>query len=141
MRKIGLIVIHCSATKPSMDIGADTIRKWHTDPKPDGRGWSDIGYHHVIRRDGSVEPGRPIERAGAHVKGHNSHSIGVCMVGGVDDSNKPESNFTDAQWKSLSTLIGQLEGEYPTASIKGHHDLYAGKACPSFDVGAWLEKR
>jgi len=141
MRDIDLIVIHCSATKPDMDIGADTIRVWHTDPKPAGRGWSDIGYHYVIRRNGDVERGRPVEKSGAHVKGHNSNSIGVCLVGGIDEAGKAESNFTEAQWKALSTLIAQLEGEYPEADVKGHRELDPGKACPSFDVQAWLDER
>lgn len=78
MREINLIVVHCTYSRPSMDIGVEEIRKWHVE----GNSWTDIGYHYVIRRDGTIEDGRPIERPGAHVKGHNSNSIGIAWVGG-----------------------------------------------------------
>lgn len=141
MRNINLIAIHCSATPSTMDIGADTIRRWHSDPKPKGRGWSDIGYHYVIRRNGEVELGRPIERAGAHISGHNAHSVGVCMVGGIDTNDRPEDNFTAEQWSSLDRLITKLEERFPGAGVKGHRELDSGKACPSFDVQKWLVAR
>ena len=80
MRKIDRIVVHCSATTPTMDIGVGTIRGWHVLE----RGWSDVGYHFVITRDGEVQTGRPIERSGAHAKGFNKHSVGICYVGGLE---------------------------------------------------------
>jgi len=133
MRDINLIVIHCAATPSDMDIGVEEIRSWHMK-----KGWSDIGYHHVILRDGTVEPGRPVETAGAHAKNHNANSIGVCMVGGVDEANKPQSNFTRYQWRALDTLIRQLAAEYPNAKVCGHRDLPGvTKECPSFDAVSW----
>ena len=133
MREINQIITHCSDTPAGMDIGAAEIRKWHTDPPPMGRGWNDIGYHYVIRRNGSLEKGRPDDVVGAHVEGHNAHSIGVCMVGG----GKGICNFTQQQWSRLQTLITELELHYPNATVCGHRDLNPAKACPSFDARAW----
>jgi N-acetyl-anhydromuramyl-L-alanine amidase AmpD len=138
VRAIDKIIIHCSATKPSMDIGYTEIKRWHTDPKPKGNGWSDIGYHDVIRRDGSVESGRRIELAGAHTVGQKAHSIGICMVGGIDDKGKPESNFTTGQWRSLRRLVKMYLAQYPKATVHGHRE-FAAKACPSFSVQEWLK--
>lgn len=132
-RVIKKIIIHCSATPPGMDIGSDTIRDWHIK-----RGWSDIGYHDVIRRDGSIEEGRPLEKAGAHVQGHNHDSIGICLVGGVDAYGTPEDNFTEAQWKALKRLLRVYKMQYQKATIHGHNE-FAAKACPSFDVQKWLQ--
>ena len=140
MRTINLLIVHCSATKPFMDIGAVEIRKWHTDPKPKGNGWRDIGYHFVIRRDGTVEDGRPIDQVGAHVAGHNSDSIGICLVGGVDDAGVPAANFTPEQWKALEALLRVLRAKFPKSTIHGHNE-YAAKACPSFDVNEWIRGR
>lgn len=128
------IVIHCSATKPTMDIGAREIRMWHKQ-----QGWLDVGYHFIIRRDGTVEEGRPVDTIGSHVKNHNSNSVGVCLVGGVDEKMKPEANFTDAQWAALDAKVLELRKLYPTASVKGHNEFDAGKACPSFNVQSWLK--
>jgi len=134
MRKIDKVIIHCSATPPSMDIGADEIRTWHVRDNK----WSDIGYHDIIKRDGSVEAGRPIDRAGAHCKGQNAHSIGICLVGGVDKNGNPENNFTDNQFKSLRRLIRMYKAQYKGAQVHGHRE-FANKACPSFDVQEWLK--
>lgn len=127
------LVVHCAATKPTMDIGLREIRQWHRE-----RGWLDIGYHYVIRRDGTVEVGRPQDVIGAHVEGHNSESLGICMAGGIDASGKPENNFTAAQFESLRALLDKLKADYPSARIVGHRDLDPKKACPSFDVASWL---
>jgi N-acetylmuramoyl-L-alanine amidase len=134
MRKIDKIIIHCSATPPSMDIGADVIRKWHVE----GNKWSDIGYHDIIKRDGSVEAGRDISIAGAHCKGQNAHSIGICLIGGVDDNGNPENNFTKKQFKSLRRLVRMYKAQY-SVTIHGHRE-FSNKACPSFDVQEWLKK-
>jgi N-acetylmuramoyl-L-alanine amidase len=129
---IKLIVVHCAATPPDMDIGADEIRKWHTD-----KGWSDIGYHYVIRRSGDVETGRPESVKGAHTYGYNTNSLGVCMVGGVDAKGKPDSNFTANQYAALERTLHSLTAKYPSAEVAGHRDFDNGKACPSFDVNAF----
>ncbi|MEJ3666500.1 peptidoglycan recognition protein family protein [Stutzerimonas stutzeri] len=132
------IVVHCAATKPTMDIGLREIRQWHRQ-----QGWLDVGYHFIIRRDGTVENGRPQDVVGSHVKGHNSESLGICMAGGIDASGKPENNFTPEQFASLSSLLWALragrEAPYPGAKVVGHRELDPGKACPSFDVQAWLK--
>jgi N-acetylmuramoyl-L-alanine amidase len=133
MRQINQIVVHCAATKPSMDIGAEEICRWHTDPRPKGRGWSDIGYHFVIRRNGALENGRPIERMGAHAKGKNRQSIGICLVGGINNAGKEDANFTLAQYKSLENLLARLKQKFPDAGVIGHRNV-STKACPSFDV-------
>ncbi len=131
-RKTDLIVVHCAATKPDMDVGAAEIREWHR-----ARGFSDIGYHFVIRRGGRVEPGRQHHLTGAHAKGHNASSVAICLVGGIDGDGKPDANFTDAQWVSLRKQVEDLLDIYPDAGIVGHNDLTGAKACPCFDVKAW----
>jgi N-acetylmuramoyl-L-alanine amidase len=138
MREIKDIVIHCSYTFPDMDIGAAEIRKWHTDPKPKGNGWSDIGYHYVIRRDGTVEKGRPIAQPGAHVAGHNANTLAVCLVGGKARTGRQPNNFTRRQWRALDKLIAEIQLEFPWAGVKGHNDYETGKTCPTFDVKAWF---
>jgi N-acetylmuramoyl-L-alanine amidase len=137
-RSTNWIAIHCSATRPSQDIGAADIRRWHK-----AQGWRDIGYHFVIRRNGKIEKGRAIDAVGAHVAGFNSSSVGVCMVGGVNqaDYRKPENNFTAAQWASMKKLVADLSARYPKARVRGHRDFpRVAKACPSFDAIAWAKK-
>jgi N-acetylmuramoyl-L-alanine amidase len=133
--KVQFLVVHCAATRPSMDVGKAEITRWHMQ-----RGFFTIGYHFVIRRDGSVEAGRPLDMPGAHVQGYNGKSIGICMVGGVTerDVNVAEDNFTKDQFKSLHALLRNLQPKFPNARIVGHRDLDRGKACPSFDVAEWL---
>jgi N-acetylmuramoyl-L-alanine amidase len=132
--------IHCSDTKANMDIGEKEIRAWHIE-----RGWSDIGYNVTIRRNGRVEIGRPLEHIGAHVKGHNSDSLGICLVGGKGHDGKPQDNFTPQQWESLELTLKWLRLAWPSASIRGHSDLIlAGdppKACPCFNVVEWCNER
>lgn len=140
-----LLVVHVTATPPHLDIGAKEVRAMHK-----ARGWSDIGYHYVIRRDGTVEPGRPKNHVGAHVAGFNSISLGVSMVGGVNKAGQPENNMTAAQFASLETLLRKLVKDYPGAKICGHRDLSPDrdgngviephehiKACPCFDAIPW----
>lgn len=128
MRQIDLIVIHCADTPADMEIGAADIRKWHVEDN----GWSDIGYHYVIRRSGVTEAGRPLDKAGAHVRGHNANSIGVCLVGG-----KGRANLTHKQWSALYSLVTALTDRSPNAELVGHCDLDSAKTCPNFDVKAW----
>lgn len=128
--KTEYIVIHCSATPPSMNIGVQEIDRWHRQ-----KGWQGCGYHYVIRRDGSIETGRPDDVIGAHVVNYNHNSLGICMVGGVAEKDKvtPENNFTEAQFASAQALVSRMRAKYPKAKVRGHRD-FAKKACPSFDV-------
>ncbi|AWD92498.1 N-acetylmuramoyl-L-alanine amidase [Pectobacterium phage Jarilo] len=127
------IFVHCAATKPSQNVGVREIRQWHKE-----RGFLDIGYHFVIKRDGTLETGRDVDVVGAHVEGYNHNSVGVCLVGGIDDSGKFKANFTPIQMSVLKTLLSDLEGNYPGVAIRAHHDV-AAKACPSFDLQRWLK--
>ena len=136
MRHISKIIIHCAATRPSSDIGAAEIRRWHIE----GNGWSDIGYHGVIRRDGTLESGRPMDQAGAHTSGQNKDSIGLCLAGGVkEDGKTPENNFTPEQWKTLERVVKELVKRFPGVTVHGHNE-FANKACPCFDAKAWWAK-
>tara|TARA_R100001224_G_scaffold802_1_gene546 strand:+ start:228 stop:635 length:408 start_codon:yes stop_codon:yes gene_type:complete len=128
VREINKIFIHCSATPPDMYVDAKKIDEWHKQ-----RGWSGIGYHYVVKRDGQIELGRPIEKIGAHVKGYNRSSIGVCYCGGVNEEMKPEDNRTGHQIDSLLLLLNYLKNIFPKAVIHGHRD-FSTKACPSFDA-------
>lgn len=129
------IVVHCAFTKPTMDIGVDEIRQWHL-----ARGWNDIGYHSVIRRNGEIEEGRDYHAVGAHVKGYNSDSVGVCLVGGMNKYGDPEANFTNRQWKALKRELQWLKTLFPDAMIVGHRDLTHDRDCPCFDVREWLKQ-
>ena len=129
MRQITEIIIHCADTPEGRDVRADEIRRWHKNE----RGWSDIGYHYVIDLDGTIEPGRDIETAGAHCTGHNAKSIGICYVGGCDAQMQPKDTRTEEQKTSLLLLLKYLRQRYPKAKIYGHRD-FAPKACPSFDA-------
>lgn len=139
MRKITKIVVHCAYTFHDMNVDADWIHDIHVNQN----GWKSIGYHHVIKRNGDVEDGRTHEQSGAHVRGHNHDSIGVCLIGGKGkagrDSHSHASNFTHAQYESLRNLILILLSEYPEADIYGHCDLDSSKTCPSFDVKSFVE--
>lgn len=118
-----------------MDIGAREIRSWHIK----GNGWSDIGYHYVIRRSGALEKGRADHRQGAHVKGHNKGTIGICMVGGIGENQQADSNFTYAQYTTLVGLIQDLKQQYGLdLKVSGHRD-YANKSCPCFSIQNLLE--
>jgi len=130
--RVGFIVVHCSATKPSMDWDVADVRRAHL-----RRGFVDVGYHYVIKRDGTVQEGRPLNRQGAHAERYNHLSVGVCLIGGVTekDVDVAEDNFTEAQFASLKRLLAKLHDQFPHAEILGHRDLpNVRKACPSFDV-------
>lgn len=137
MREIRYLVVHCSATAPQLDVGADDIREWHRT-----KGWKDIGYHYVIKRDGTLEKGRDDEVVGAHVEGFNTHSIGICLAGGVDLKSNPAANFSFYQYATLHELLQDLMKRYPQAAVMGHRDFpKVDKACPSFDVKSFMEMR
>ena len=126
MRTITLIIIHCSAVRPDQTSSAAQIDTWHRQ-----RGFHlGIGYHYVIRRDGSIEPGRPEWLTGAHCQNHNAHSIGICYEGGYDARGQPADTRTPAQKVAMRTLLEELHGRYPKALIVGHHDLNPQKSCP-----------
>ena len=132
MRTINEIIVHCSATPEGQNVTPADIRRWHTV----GNGWSDIGYHFVVRLDGTVEPGRPLAQTGAHCRGHNARSVGICYVGGLAaDGRTPKDTRTPAQRAALLTLLKELKQQFPGAAIHGHRD-FAAKGCPSFDATA-----
>ena len=129
MREINEIIIHCSATREGQDVSVDTIRRWHVVE----RGWSDIGYHYVIGLDGSIQKGRLNNVQGAHTKGHNKNSLGICYIGGCDKDMNPKDTRTDEQKRSFLILLEGLKSIYPKATIHGHNE-FSDKACPSFNV-------
>lgn len=136
-RTIKEIIVHCSDSPEGRDDTIDDIKRWHTLPKPRGRGWSDIGYHYVIHLDGSIHNGRDVDKVGAHCAagGHNTYSIGICYVGGrTKDMKTVKDTRTPAQKASLLSLLRDLRSMYPNAKIFGHHDFDKGKACPCFDA-------
>ncbi len=144
------IAIHCSDTPPSLDIGVDIIRTWHTDSlAKKGRGWKDVGYHFVIRRDGMIQRGRPVWAIGAGVLGFNDMTIHVCLVGGrAVPTNRAENrhpvaedNFTAKQMASLKFLTANIKKHLaPGAMVQGHRDFPdVDKACPSFEARLWWE--
>lgn len=128
MRTIKKIIIHCSATPEGRDVSVDEIRRWHLN-----KGWSDIGYHYVIDLNGNIQKGRNIEVSGAHTKGHNRNSIGICYIGGVDEDLKSKDTRTISQMLALDELLSDLKDSYPEADICGHNE-FSSKDCPSFDV-------
>lgn len=138
MREIDFAVVHCSATTPDMDIGAKEIEAWHKAPPMN---FSKIGYHFVIRRDGTIENGRSVDEVGAHARGHNDLSVGICLVGGVKKSGGKlvaENNFTPEQFDSLWYLLRDLDRQFKFLRVVGHRDLPGVKKdCPSFDVKYW----
>jgi N-acetylmuramoyl-L-alanine amidase len=147
MRPIDEIIVHCTDTLPEWWAGRRTsqkvaeVRRWHVTPEPAGRGWSDIGYHYLIDRDGTVAKGRPLERTGAHVAGHNTGTIGISLFGGHGSSADDafDDNFTQAQDRALRDLIASLRKQFPTIRKVTGHNEYAAKACPGFRVADWLD--
>lgn len=147
--KLTHITIHCSATRPHQNIGRKEIRRMHIN-----KGYRDIGYHYIIRRDGSVQAGRPVTQQGAHVKGHNTGNIGICLIGGLDANGKPVNNYTEEQFYSLECLVEELcsVNNIDYEFVCGHRDWYGDtnndgiidshdwlKECPCFDVKTWLK--
>lgn len=142
MRKITEIIIHCSATKEGKDFGVKDIDRMHK-----ARGFSGIGYHYLIPLNGDIKNGRSVTHVGAHAKGHNRNSIGICYIGGLDEDGKSKDTRTPEQKKSLKALIESLSLTFPDAEILGHRDLSPDKngngkidkwewmkACPCFSV-------
>lgn len=133
-------LLHCSANGPTSNIGVKEIRRYHTMPvSQGGRGWEEIGYHYVIKRDGTLEQGRSLAYQGAHCVACNPCSIGICLVGGVDNTGRPQDNFTRAQFDTLAALLRELRRSWPNASIHGHNE-FDNKACPVFNVQDFLDR-
>jgi N-acetylmuramoyl-L-alanine amidase len=145
---IHTIVVHCSATREGTWFDAQAIDAMHRK-----RGFSMIGYHRVIRLDGSVQQGRPFNRRGAHVKGNNTNTIGICMIGGLDENGKAKDTFTDFQYHSLMCELTNMKQTFKNVNkIVGHRDFSPDldgdgliephewiKLCPCFDVATWLD--
>lgn len=147
-RSINEIIVHCSATKEGQDFTVADITKWHKQ-----RGFTTIGYHYVIYRDGSLHEGRNINVSGAHCTGHNTHSIGICYIGGLSANGKCKDTRTEKQKKALLNLLTNLRKLYPKAKIIGHRDTSPDKngngiiepkewvkECPSFDAKTEYKK-
>lgn len=143
MRKIDTIIIHCSASREGLDLTARDIKIMHVK----NNGWSDIGYHYVIKLDGTVEKGRPDSIIGAHAKGYNGKSIGICYIGGLDSNGIEKDTRTLEQKNAILTLLTELIGKYPILKIIGHRDISPDinkngkvdpweriKSCPCFDA-------
>ena len=141
MRSINEIIVHCTATRGDWWAGKRTsekvaeIKRWHVQD----RKWNDIGYHYLIDRDGTIANGRPIEKIGAHVAGHNTGTIGISLFGGHGSAETDQfaDHFTQAQEKSLRKLIADLRKRFGVVKITGHNQ-YAAKACPGFNVPDWF---
>ena len=127
MRPITEIIVHCSDTRAGMNFTADDIKRWHRE-----KGYRTIGYHYVVDLDGMVEVGRPVEQIGAHCKYHNTHSIGVCYIGGQDAQGRHVDTRTDEQKRAMRTLLSSLVRKYH-APIYGHRD-FRPRDCPCFDA-------
>lgn len=133
MRKIDAIVIHATATPEGREHDMADINRWHVQ-----LGFNREGYHYLIKLDGTIEEGRPLEMVGAHVRGHNQSTIGVCYVGGLDKEWNPKDTRTPAQKKAMRKLVGELKARFPNAEVKGHRDFPGvNRACPCFDAREW----
>lgn len=127
-RNIMQMVIHCTATPEGRDCTPKDIDSWHKE-----KGFSGIGYHYVVDLSGKIHEGRPLDTIGAHARGYNAASIGVCYVGGIDKAGQPADTRTDAQKAALSTIVSAAKKTYPSITVVGHRDISA-KACPCFDA-------
>ena len=127
MRTINEAILHYSATPEGKPFDVKDIRDWHVN----GNGWSDVGYHYVIKLDGTIQEGRPIVKTGAHCKGHNRGSVGICYIGGGITEGK--DTRTPEQKDSIDLLLRELIEKYGILKISGHNQ-YSSKKCPGFDV-------
>ena len=129
------IVIHCTQTPPNMDVDVAKVTEWHTQ-----RGFDTIGYHYLIKRDGTLQVGRDEDVVGAHAVAVNGTSIGVALAGGGNADKGWENNFTPIQFETLKSILLKLKDKYNIEKIIGHYQVDDKKECPSFDVPGWLEK-
>lgn len=128
MRKITKAFIHCSATPEGKIFDVEDIRSWHL-----AQGWSDCGYHYVITIDGVLQEGRPLKKVGAHARGNNVGSIGICYIGGVDENNEPKDTMNALQDTAMVNLLKSLKEQFEDIEFCGHNEV-SSKACPSFNV-------
>lgn len=143
IRAVDYLIIHCADTSEDQNFSVLDIDRWHKE-----RGWAGVGYHFVIRRDGVIEKGRPETIPGAHARGVNHLSLGICLIGGKDANGDPSDDFTQAQWDALRSLVDELLVRYPrlrddsgNARVIGHRDLPGvSKTCPSFEVADWFAR-
>jgi len=131
------IFVHCSATPSGRPVTVEEITSWHQ-----ARGFKTIGYHFVIHQDGKVEHGRAVDVVGAHARGYNISSIGICLIGGVSANNVQlaTADYTPAQMEALKKLVKELTMKYPRAEVLGHRDVENGKTCPNFNVRKWWKE-
>ncbi|WP_121756919.1 N-acetylmuramoyl-L-alanine amidase [Helicobacter felis] len=129
------IVIHCSDTPEGREHNAADIDRWHKQ-----RGFSRIGYHYVVKLNGSIEKGRADHEIGAHAKGYNTGSLGICYIGGRSKEGKPKDTRTPEQKQALKKLCAELASKHPEADFCGHRDLDKGKECPCFDVKSFIKE-
>ena len=134
MRRIDLIVIHCTASRPDQHITMEQLDQMHK-----ARGWKCCGYHYYITRDGQLHFGRPEEMVGAHASHYNAHSIGICYEGGLDEKGRAADTRTPAQKLTLHSLLIALKADYPNAEIVGHCEL-PEQRMPSELVRSWLSR-
>jgi N-acetylmuramoyl-L-alanine amidase len=141
MRNINSVILHCSATREGQYVDVGMIRAWHL-----GKGWSDVGYHYVILLDGTIQSGRPLSKPGAHTRGKNKHSIGICYIGGCDAEGKPKDTMTYEQERSFKKLCRALVMVLDEPLSLHAHNEFSKKACPSFAIAdkfvalsAWME--
>lgn len=130
MRKINRVILHCSATPRGRDVSAAEIRRWHVE----NNRWRDIGYHWVVRLDGTIEAGRPEFQIGAHAAGHNTDSIGICYVGGLHPDGGAEDTRTPAQIEAVDRLIDYIRQRYGNNITVHGHNEFSNRACPSYSV-------
>lgn len=148
MRRIDSIVIHCSATRENTDYSFDRLKSDHKK-----RGFRTAGYHYYIKRDGQIFKGRQLDEIGAHAKGHNRFSVGICYEGGLDKNGKPEDTRTEEQKGAILDVINTImtatqdDFQRGVKQILGHRDLSEDKnkngkidswermkECPCFDA-------
>ena len=135
MRSITLLIVHCSVVRPYQTSSAKQIDEWHKSRETHGIHWKGNGYHYVIRRDGTIEYGRPLTEPGAHCVGHNRYSIGICYEGGLDNNGVETDTRTPEQKATLRALLEKLHAQFPKALIVGHRDLAKdGRGCPCYDA-------
>lgn len=148
MRKINLIVIHCSATREDRTFTEEELEVCHR-----RRGFNGTGYHFYIRKNGDIKAARPIGRIGAHARGFNANSLGICYEGGLDSNGRAKDTRTEAQKQSLRALVNRLLEDYPGSRVCGHRDLSPDlngngeiepeewiKECPCFEVAGWMKE-
>lgn len=132
-RPLNSIIIHCAMTRPTMNTSVYDIEQWHK-----ARGFNEIGYHYYIKFDGTLHLGRDLNKVGAHCKGKNTGSIGICLEGGWD----AKYDYTPEQEKTLASLLIHLTDEYTISlqNIHGHNEFDKGKTCPNFFVPDWVKR-